>query len=81
MSWIVYILECADRSLYTGITNNLEKRIAAHQVGEGAKYTRARRPLKLVYQEPHKNRSTATKRELEIKSLNRAAKINLIQSV
>lgn len=79
MSWIVYILECADKSLYTGITNDLENRLGKHQAGEGAKYTRTRIPLKLVYQENQENRSDATKRELEIKGLSRGKKLELIK--
>lgn len=80
--WFVYILECNDKTLYTGITNNLEKRIEQHNHGqEAAKYTRARRPVKCVYQEVQKNRSTATKREMEIKQLRRSKKIELIKSI
>ena len=78
MSWIVYILKCADQSLYTGITNNLEARLATHQKGEGAKYTRNRLPLSLVYSENCRDRSTASKREYEIKALSRADKLKLI---
>ena len=78
--WFVYILECNDSTLYTGITNNLEKRIEQHNNGqEGAKYTRARRPVKCVYKEIQKNRSEATKRELAIKKLSRSEKIKLIK--
>lgn len=78
--WFVYILECNDSTLYTGITNNLENRIEQHNNGQaGAKYTRARRPVKCVYQEVQKNRSEATKREFAIKKLNRSEKIKLIK--
>lgn len=78
--WVVYILECNDSTLYTGITNNLENRIEQHNNGqEGAKYTRARRPVKCVYQEIQKNRSEATKREFSIKKLSRSEKIKLIK--
>lgn len=78
--WFVYILECNDSTLYTGITNNLEKRIEQHNNGQdGAKYTRARRPVKCVYQEIQKNRSEATKREFSIKKLSRSEKIILIK--
>jgi putative endonuclease len=80
--WVVYILECSDKTLYTGITNNVEKRIEQHNHGqEAAKYTRARRPVKCVYQEAHANRSEATKREFAIKQLTRARKLKLIQSL
>ena len=80
MKWIIYILKCKDQSLYTGITNNLDKRIEQHISGNGSKYLRGRLPLKLVYKEPALNRSDATKRELEIKKLNKRAKQFLINS-
>ena len=77
--WYVYILECSDNTLYTGITNNIEKRIEQHNHGlDGAKYTRARRPVKCVYKEVQKNRSEATKREIFIKKLSRAEKLKFI---
>ena len=79
-SWVVYILRCADDTLYTGITNNLQNRIHKHETGKGAKYTKTRTPLTLVYQEPSENRSTASKREYAIKSLSRAQKRALIAS-
>ena len=68
-SWSVYILRCGDGTLYTGITNNLDKRIEYHSNGQGAKYTRSRLPVELLYHEQAKNRSEATRRELEIKGL------------
>ncbi len=80
--WVVYLLRCADDSLYCGITNHLEKRIKQHN-GElvgGAKYTRANGPCELVYQENTKDRSTASKREYEIKSMTREDKILLIKT-
>ncbi len=80
--WVVYLLRCADDSLYCGITNHLEKRIKQHN-GElvgGAKYTRANGPCKLVYQENVKDRSTASKREYEIKSMTREDKLSLIKT-
>lgn len=80
MDWTVYILRCADGSLYTGITNNLAQRIKQHETGKGAKYTRYRTPLVLVYQEPSENRSEASKREYAIKSLSRIEKLKLIQT-
>jgi predicted GIY-YIG superfamily endonuclease len=80
MKWIIYILKCKDQSLYTGITNNLDKRIEQHISGNGSKYLRGRLPLKLVYKEHALNRSDATKRELEIKKLNKRAKQFLINS-
>lgn len=78
--WFVYILECNDKTLYTGITNNLEKRLGKHNSeSEGAKYTRPRRPVKFVYHEEQPNRSEATKREMAIKKLSRLDKLNLIK--
>jgi putative endonuclease len=79
-SWWVYILRCSDRSLYTGITTDLGARLAAHRDGSASKYTRARRPVRLVYQEPHPNRSSAAKREAAIKKLARSAKLALIRA-
>lgn len=78
--WQVYILECADGSLYTGIARNLDERIAAHNNGTGAKYTRGRRPVKLVYQENVTSRSIALRREITIKKLTRADKLRLAES-
>ncbi len=77
MNWVVYILECADGSLYTGITNDLESRIAAHESGKGAKYTKGRGPFTLLYQEDCETRSAASKREISIKSLRREEKLRL----
>ena len=80
--WFVYILECSDKTLYTGITNNLDKRLEQHNSGvDGAKYTRPRRPVKYVYQEKQVNRSVATKREMAIKKLKRTEKLKLIKSI
>ena len=80
MTWTLYILRCADDSLYTGITNDLESRIATHESGKGAKYLRGRGPFTLVYTETFEDRSTASKREIEIKALDRAGKLSLIES-
>lgn len=81
LNWFVYILECNDNTLYTGITNNLDKRIEEHNGGKAAaKYTRVRRPVKYVYNESCENRSEATKREMAIKRLSRAEKLTLINS-
>jgi putative endonuclease len=79
-SWFVYIIRCADQTLYTGISDNLEKRIANHNAGKGAKYTRGRTPVKLAYQEKHPDRSTASKREAELKKLTKQKKLKLIGS-
>ena len=80
-NWCVYILRCADNSLYTGITNNLEKRIKAHNDGTGAKYTKPRRPVKLAYSETAADRSAASKREHLVKQLTRTQKLTLIDGV
>ncbi len=80
MPWYVYILRCGDGSLYTGITDNIPRRLAAHQAGRGAKYTRGRGPLKLVYQEEVSDKPAALRREIEIKRLKRAEKERLIES-
>ncbi len=78
--WIVYILECADQTLYTGITNDLDHRIREHENGRGAKYTRGRAPFKLLYSESHSSRSRVLKREAEIKLFDRATKLQLALS-
>ncbi len=78
--WLVYILRCRDGSLYTGITNDLERRLAAHNSGKGARYTRGRGPVMLLYRETCVSRSAALKREIEIKQLDRAAKLKLVQA-
>ena len=78
MNWLMYMLECSDNSIYTGITNNLEERLKKHQSGNGAKYLRGRLPIKLVYKENFINRSEATKREIYIKKMNKKEKKYLI---
>ena len=77
--WSVYIIQCRDRTLYTGITNNLTKRLEMHESGQAAKYTKGRGPFKLVYQEFFENRSLATKRESEIKKFKKEDKNKLIE--
>jgi len=79
MNWTVYILQCADGTLYTGITNDLDARISAHEAGTGAKYTRGRGPFKLVFREVAHDRASASRREIEIKALSRRAKEQLIK--
>ena len=74
MEWIVYILECRDGSFYTGITNNFKKRLEMHISRNGSKYLRGRLPVKLIYKESLSNRSQASKREIEIKKLNKKEK-------
>ena len=78
--WFVYILRCSDGSLYTGITNDLDRRCEQHNAGTASRYTRSRLPVELVYQEEQGNRSVATKRELEIKALSRLEKEALIRA-
>ncbi len=76
--WFVYILKCSDDTLYTGITTDLERRLTEHnQTEKGAKYTRARRPVELIYSEKQPNRSDASKREYFIKKLSRVKKLKL----
>lgn len=79
-SWHVYIARCADGSLYTGIARDVERRIAEHNAGNAtaANYTRARRPVVLVYREAAADRSAASKREYQIKQLSRAEKLELV---
>ncbi|MEG2596471.1 MAG: GIY-YIG nuclease family protein [Ruthenibacterium sp.] len=74
----IYMLECGDKSLYTGWTTDIARRVAAHQSGKGAKYTRAHLPVTLVYTEEYVDKSTALRREIEIKALSREAKLLLI---
>jgi putative endonuclease len=78
--WVCYLLECADGTLYCGITNDLNKRLAAHNAGEGAKYTRGRTPVKMAYYECCTDKSTALKREIEIKGLPRTEKLALVDA-
>ncbi|KAF3978374.1 MAG: GIY-YIG nuclease family protein [Methylococcales symbiont of Iophon sp. n. MRB-2018] len=79
-NWLVYIIQCADESLYTGITIDIKKRFQQHSSQQGAKYFRARKPKKIVYLELDHDRSSASKREYAIKQLSRADKICLIAS-
>jgi putative endonuclease len=80
MKWVCYLLRCADDTLYCGITNDLEKRLAAHNAGTAAKYTRTRMPVEMVFVEDCADRSAALKRELQIKGLKRPDKLALIAS-
>ena len=79
-TWYLYILRCRDNTLYTGITTDVQRRLEAHRSGKGAKYTRGRAPLELVYQQTCGTHSQALKRELEIKALKREEKEQLIRS-
>ncbi|MEC8109708.1 MAG: GIY-YIG nuclease family protein [Pseudomonadota bacterium] len=81
MTWHVYIIECNDGSFYTGITNDLDKRIIAHNSGYASKYTSSRRPVRLRYIESAPDRSHASQREYAIKSLTKSAKIDLIANL
>lgn len=76
--YFVYIIECDDKSLYTGITTDLKRRFAEHQNGKGGNYTRSRKVLRFVFTEEHLNRSSASKREAEIKSWKKEKKLELI---
>lgn len=76
-----YILRCGDGSLYTGWTNDLERRLAAHRAGKGGKYTRSRLPLELVYWEEHETKEAAMRREWAIKHMTRAEKLALIGKI
>ena len=78
-TWYLYILRCRDGTLYTGITTDVPKRLEAHCSGKGAKYTRGRGPLKLVYQETCGDHSAALKRECQVKALTREQKEKLLE--
>ncbi len=78
--WLVYLLRCHDGSLYTGITNDLPKRLKAHAAGKASKYTRSRLPVTLAYIEPQPTKSRALKREAAIKKLRRAQKDQLLSA-
>lgn len=78
MAWTVYILRCGDGTLYTGCTNDLPRRLEAHQSGKGAKYTRSRPPVELVYREAAADKSAALRREIAVKRLSRREKLALI---
>lgn len=78
-TWYLYILRCGDDTLYTGITTDVERRFRAHSSGKGAKYTRGRGPLALVYREACTDHGQALKRELAVKQLSREQKEELIQ--
>lgn len=77
--WFVYMLRCCDGTLYTGATNDLERRLATHGRGKGAAYTRARLPVTLVWSEPAEDRSAALRREAALKRLPRGEKLRLLK--
>ena len=78
--WFVYIIKCVDGTLYTGYTNDLEKRLEKHKSGKGAKYTRSHMPEGIVFSEKYDNKIIAQRREREIKKLNHKEKLELIRS-
>ena len=78
--WYVYVVRCADGSLYTGISTDVPARVAAHNAGRGARYTRSRRPVELLHTETKRSQSTALKREAAIKAWPRARKLTLVSA-
>ncbi len=78
MTWFVYMALCADKSIYTGITTDVKRRLAQHKAGTGARYTRARQIKKILYTEKRRTRSLALKREAEIKSWPRTQKLKFL---
>jgi len=78
-AWIVYLLRCSDGSLYTGITNDLDRRLVSHNSGKASRYTRSRLPVKVVHTQPVRGRSAALRLEIRIKRLSRAEKVALIR--
>jgi len=81
MPYVVYILKCADKTLYIGFTNDIKKRLYTHNnLKSAAKYTKARRPVKLIYQEKFRNQTKARQREWELKQLSRPEKLALIKT-
>lgn len=79
--WFCYLLQCADGTLYTGITNALDRRLARHNAGTASKYTRARRPVRLVWSEPARDRAAASRREAALKRLRRGDKQALTRTM
>lgn len=79
--WYVYILRCVDDTLYTGITNNIDRRLKAHNAGTASKYTRSRRPVMMIYQEEAETKGDALRRELAIKTMTRSQKQSLIEQL
>lgn len=78
--WSVYLVECADGTLYCGVTNNIERRLAAHNAGKGARYTRGKAPVRLAWHETCASKSAALKREIAVKKLTRHQKLHLTNS-
>ncbi len=80
MAWALYILRCADGTLYVGSTTDIDRRIAEHRSGQGGAYTRSRLPVRVVYREAHPDRSAAQRREAEIKAWPRASKLAFVRA-
>jgi len=80
MTWCLYVVRCSDQTLYTGITNDIEKRVEKHNAGTGAKYTRPRRPVRLLVTWPYADRSAASKAEYRFKKNTRAQKLAFIKN-
>jgi putative endonuclease len=76
--WFVYIVECKDKKLYTGITNDIKRRIKQHNCGQGCRFTKYRNPVKLIHKEMHETKAEALKKEAAIKKLTRSKKLKLI---
>ncbi|RRJ83861.1 GIY-YIG nuclease family protein [Aestuariirhabdus litorea] len=76
--WFLYVILCSDRSLYTGITTDIERRFSEHARGRGARFFRGRQPLRVVYRETHNDRASASRREYQIKQLSRQQKLALV---
>jgi len=79
MNWHIYIIECSDKSLYTGVTSDLKRRLREHNSGKGGRYTKSRTPVTLVYSETYKTKSKALKREIQIKGWTKKKKKALIE--
>jgi predicted GIY-YIG superfamily endonuclease len=77
--WLLYVLKCGDGTLYTGITNDLSRRVKQHNEGTASRYTRSRRPIKVIYQEPCRSKSSALKKEYAVKALTRKMKKEYIR--
>ncbi len=79
--WHVYIVKCADQTLYTGVAKDVDARISQHNSGRGARYTKGRQPVKLIYSEPAEDRATALRREHAIKRMPVADKVKLVEQI
>jgi len=77
--WFVYILLCSDKSFYTGVSNNPQKRFLDHKNGKGGRYTRSHKPIKMIFQESYSNKTDALKRERQIKGWSRSKKIKILE--